>query len=67
MGEPLDNDDMAAVTEEENFVTARESVLTALQLVHPIKCVLNGEGRFPYKAERAAASVPFSFSALNSV
>lgn len=37
-GEPLEEDDLAAVTEEENFVTARESVLTAIQLVHPIIC-----------------------------
>lgn len=57
VGELLDNDDLAAVTEEENSLTARESVLAALQLVHPIKCVWNGEGRFPYKAERGAASV----------
>ena len=35
---PLDEDDLAAITEEENFVTARESVLAALQLVHPIIC-----------------------------
>ena len=38
VGEPLDEDNLAAVTEEENFVTARESVLAALQLVHPIIC-----------------------------
>ena len=38
MGEPLDEDDLAAVTEEENFVTAGESVFAALQLVHPIIC-----------------------------
>ena len=36
VGEPLDNNDLAAVTEEENFVTARESVLAAHQPVHPI-------------------------------
>ena len=30
--------DLAAVTEEENFVTAGESVLTAIQHVHPIIC-----------------------------
>ena len=34
----MEEDDLAAVTEEENFVTARESVLTAIQLVHPIIC-----------------------------
>ena len=38
VGEPLDEDDLAAVTKEENFVTARKSVLAALQLVHPIIC-----------------------------
>jgi len=27
VGEPLDEDDLTVVTEEENFVTARESVL----------------------------------------
>lgn len=34
MGEPLDNDDLAAVTEEENFVTARESDLAVLVIVN---------------------------------
>ena len=29
MGEPSDNDDLVAVKEEENFVTAKESVLAA--------------------------------------
>lgn len=38
VGEPFEEDDLAAVTEEENFVTTRESVLAALQLVHPIIC-----------------------------
>ena len=38
VGEPLDEDDLAAATEEENFATARESVLAALQMVHPIIC-----------------------------
>jgi len=30
VGEPLDENDLATVTEEENFITARESVLAAL-------------------------------------
>lgn len=30
VGEPLDENNLVAVTEEENFVTARESVLAAL-------------------------------------
>ena len=38
VGEPSDEDDLAAVTEKENFATARESALAALQLVHPIIC-----------------------------
>ena len=34
----MEEGDLAALTEEENLVTIRESVLTAIQLVHPIIC-----------------------------
>ena len=35
---PIEEDDLEAATEEDNFATARESVLATLQLVHPIIC-----------------------------
>ena len=37
-GEPVEEDDLEAATEEDNFATARESVLATFQMVHPIIC-----------------------------
>ena len=38
VGQALEAEDISAVNEEENFANARESVFSALQLVHPIVC-----------------------------
>lgn len=38
VGQAVEEEDITAVNDEENFANARESVLATLQLVHPIVC-----------------------------
>ncbi len=38
LGQAVDEEDISAANDEENFSNARESVLATLQLVHPIVC-----------------------------